>query len=63
VEDAGAPFRATFEGTLTGRRLVQGDPPWVWLELGDLTEAPDDFKEAFIWVEESFVYFSEERQS
>ena len=48
--------RATFQGTLTGRRLVQGDPPWVWLELGDLTEKPEDFEEVFVWCEESFVY-------
>lgn len=49
-------YRATFEGTLTGRRLEQGDPPWRWLELGDLTEKPEDFDDATVWCEESFVY-------
>ena len=44
--------RETFEGTLTGRRLVQGDPPWRWLELGDLTEKPEDFADSTVWCEE-----------
>ena len=51
--------RETFEGTLTGRRMEQGDPPWRWLELGDLTDRPDGFEEQFVWCEESYVYFLE----
>ena len=61
VESAGAGYRATFTGTLTGRRLAQGDPPWVWMELGELTEAPDDFEDAYVWVEQSYVYFLDKR--
>ena len=48
--------RASFKGTLTGRRLRQGDPPWNWLEIGNLTLKPDDFKEEFVWCEESYIY-------
>ncbi len=56
VEGTQFGFRAEFEGTLTGRRLVQGDPPWHWLELGDLTGKPEDFADSTVWCEESFVY-------
>lgn len=52
--------RETFEGTLTGRRLEQGDPPWRWLELGDLTEKPEDFGAQFVWVDEEYVYLRDE---
>ena len=48
--------RESFEGTLTGRRMEQGDPPWRWLELGNLTDAPEDFPQAFVWCEESYVF-------
>ncbi len=30
--------RQEFVGTLTGRRMEPGDPPWSFLELSDLTE-------------------------
>jgi hypothetical protein len=49
--------RETFEGTLTGRRLVQGDPPWPWLEIGDLTEKPLEFDGEFVWCDEDYVYY------
>ena len=48
--------RASFKGTLTGRRLQQGDPPWNWLEIGSLTLKPDDFEEEFVWCEQSYIY-------
>lgn len=48
--------RESFEGTLTGRRLDQGDPPWRWLEIGDLTEKPIDFEDETVWCEESYIY-------
>ena len=49
--------RAAFEGVLTGRKIVQGDPPWYWLEIGQLSVKPDDFEDEFVWCEESYVYF------
>jgi|TARA_B110000438_G_scaffold20631_1_gene18825 hypothetical protein len=48
--------RAEFEGILTGRKIVQGDPPWYWLEIGQLSVKPDDFEDEFVWCEESYVY-------
>jgi hypothetical protein len=49
--------REMFEGRLTGRRLDQGDPPWRWLEIGDLTDKPAHFEDETVWCEESYVYF------
>ena len=60
VPGSGAGYRATFEGVLTGRRMEQGNPPWVWMELGQLTEAPDNFEDAYVWCEESYIYFLDE---
>jgi hypothetical protein len=51
--------REMFEGRLTGRRLDQGDPPWRWLEIGDLTDKPDHFDGETVWCEESYVYYVE----
>ncbi len=60
IEGGKAGSRETFEGILTGRRLEQGDPPWRWLELGDLTEKPEDFGAEFVWVDEEYVYLQDE---
>ena len=49
--------RETFEGTLTGQRMDEGDPPWRWLEIGDLTGKPDEFGDESVWCEESYIYF------
>jgi hypothetical protein len=51
------PSRETFEGTLTGRRLDDGDPPWRWVEIGQLTDKPLEFDEDAVWCEESYVYY------
>jgi len=48
--------REVFEGTLTGRRMDEGDPPWRWLEIGLLIEKPADFREESVWCEESYIY-------
>ena len=49
--------RAEFEGILTGRKIVQGNPPWYWLEIGQLSVKPDNFEDEFVWCEKSYVYF------
>ena len=49
--------RETFEGTLTGQRMDEGDPPWRWLEIGELTGKPEGFGEDSVWCEESYIYF------
>jgi len=48
--------REAFQGTLTGRRMDQGDPPWRWLEIGHLVEKPAGFQEETVWCEESYIY-------
>jgi hypothetical protein len=48
--------RETFEGVLTGRRMDEGDPPWRWLEIGDLREKPEGFESETVWCEESYIY-------
>jgi hypothetical protein len=50
--------RETFEGRLTGQRMDEGDPPWRWLEIGELTGKPEGFGEDSVWCEESYIYFS-----
>lgn len=49
--------RESFEGSLTGRRMDEGEPPWRWLEIGELSARPDGFEEDSVWCEESYVYF------
>jgi hypothetical protein len=55
-----AATREAFAGILTGRRMDVGDPPWRWLEIGDLTEMPPSFTARTVWCEESFIYFVDE---
>lgn len=52
--------RETFEGTLTGRRFEQGNPPWKFMEIGELTKNPDGSERGTVWCEESYVYFMDE---
>ena len=54
--------RDTFVGTLSGRRLDYGDPPWRWVELTDLTERPEGFAEQQLWCEESFIFLHDEEE-
>jgi hypothetical protein len=51
--------RETFEGKLTGRRFDQGDPPWRFMEVGNLKK-PDGSEGDTVWCEESYVYFMDE---
>ncbi|PZC45077.1 MAG: hypothetical protein DK306_001613 [Chloroflexi bacterium] len=48
--------RESFRGALTGRRLDQGDPPWRWVEIAELTNKPEDFQDRAVWCEETFVF-------
>jgi len=52
--------RETFVGTLSGRRLVYGDPGWPWLELVDLVLRPEGFTEERVWCDEHFVFLAEQ---
>lgn len=52
--------RESFEGRLTGWRLDQGDPPWRWMEIGNLVDKPVAFESETVWCEESYIYFLDE---
>ena len=52
--------RQSFAGTLTGRRMEQGDPPWSFLELSDLTEKPEGFAHPSVWCHEGDVYIEQD---
>lgn len=43
--------RQEFTGTLTGEFIEEGDPPWKWYRLGELTEKPDNFTYEYVWCE------------
>jgi hypothetical protein len=58
-----AATREAFRGILTGRRMDIGEPPWRWLEIGDLSEKPENFAARTVWCEESFIYLLDEGSS
>lgn len=59
---AGTVFaaRQSFAGTLTGRLMSQGDPPWRFFELGDFTDKPEGFEHDAVWCLEGDVYLEGE---
>jgi hypothetical protein len=48
--------RDEFAGTLTGEYFEEGDPPWRWYLLADLTRKPTDYAEDSVWCESGFVF-------
>ena len=53
--------RATFVGTLSGRRMLFGDPPWRWVELLDAIEEAEGTPYAQVWCDEACVFLDDER--
>jgi len=51
--------RATYVGQLSGRRMLFGDPPWTWLELGQISEQPEGFEDDRVWCDERNVFLHE----
>ena len=54
--DGGGPIKGTllsgrqdFAGTLTGDYIEQGDPPWRWYLMIDLTLKPQNWEEEAVW--------------
>ncbi len=52
--------RDFYRGRLTGRYYDDGDPPWRWYELAELTAKPEDHREDTVWCESSFVFMMDE---
>ncbi|MBI4234004.1 MAG: hypothetical protein HY686_06135 [Chloroflexi bacterium] len=51
--------RDFFCGQLTGLYYDEGDPPWRWHELANLTDRPEGYQENTVWCEESFIFLVE----
>ena len=48
--------RESFRGRLTGVYFEEGDPPWRWYELADLTLKPEWHLDDTVWCEEGFIW-------
>jgi hypothetical protein len=53
--------RECFRGRLTGMFLEQGDPPWIWYQMGELEVKPENYSEEFVWCEKDFVFFMDDK--
>lgn len=54
--------REEFAGTLTGEYVEEGDPPWRWYLLGDLTRAPEGYPYDTVWCEAGNVFVVDDRE-
>ncbi len=52
--------RQDFTGTLTGEFYDQGDPPWRWYLLTDLTDKPDGYPFEAVWCESESLFLIHE---
>ncbi len=52
--------RENFSGRLTGLFFEDGDPPWVWYQMGDLDQKPEGYSEEFVWCEATFLFVLDE---
>ena len=48
--------RQNFTGTLTGEYYDEGDPPWRWYRMTDLTQKPNDYPFASVWCESESLF-------
>lgn len=48
--------RDEFAGTLTGEYFDQGDPPWRWYLMRDLTRKPPEHGSDGVWCESGFLF-------
>lgn len=55
---AGTHFavREEYAGTLTGEYVEEGDPPWRWYLLGELTRAPSGYPHDTVWCESGNLF-------
>ena len=52
--------RQEFTGTLTGDYYDQGDPPWRWYLMTDLTRKPGNFPAGAVWCESGNLFLLDE---
>jgi hypothetical protein len=48
--------RHEFTGTLTGEYYDEGDPPWRWYRMEQLTRKPDAFPFEAVWCESESLF-------
>jgi hypothetical protein len=48
--------RQDFRGRLTGKYVEDGDPPWRWYLLNELTMKPDSYAQDAVWCEVSSIF-------
>jgi hypothetical protein len=48
--------REEFTGTLTGEYYDEGDPPWRWYLMGDLTRKPNNYPHTAVWCESESIF-------
>jgi len=54
--------RQDFTGTLTGDYYDQGDPPWRWYLLTELTQKPENFPADAVWCESESLFLLKEQE-
>jgi len=58
--DGKYPVRQEFTGTLSGHYYDQGDPPWRWYLLTELTHKPENFPTDAVWCESESLFLLDE---
>lgn len=58
--DGSVGSREEFAGTLTGEYFEQGNPPWRWYLMTDLTHTPPGYAEDSVWCESGFLFLVDE---
>jgi hypothetical protein len=54
-----AAVRGLFRGRLSGISYEEGDPPWRWYELVELSLKPDWHPHDSVWCEEGFLFIDQ----
>jgi hypothetical protein len=52
--------RQEFTGTLTGKYVDHGDPPWRWYLMNELTARPENYEGDAVWCESDSIYLVDE---
>jgi hypothetical protein len=52
--------REEFTGTLTGEYYDEGDPPWRWYLMNELTRKPGNYAFEAVWCESESIFLVEE---